>query len=123
MAKRLSNAEVAATFTRLADLLAIRGENRFKGIAYRRAAESMAQAGSARRFRETVGDLDLVAAADPGAVVAAFADLPAVTRVEMRGPNRCRVTLAAGVSADLRVLPSEHWGSLLFHFTGSKYHN
>ncbi|HEX5504622.1 MAG TPA: DNA polymerase/3'-5' exonuclease PolX [Thermomicrobiales bacterium] len=81
-------------------------------------------AGSARRYRETVGDLDLVAAAeDPGAVVDAFAALPGVARVEMRGPNRCRVTLAAGPSADLRVLPARHWGSLLHHFTGNKYHN
>jgi DNA polymerase (family 10) len=269
MAKQPSNAEVAATFNRLADLLAIRGENRFKVVAYRRAAESIAQlgeplasvrkrdaleaipgvgeeiaekigdlldtgsfkllrevesqypptlaelltvpdvgpkrartlyeqlgidslvslkaaieagklkglpgfgkdliariaagleapdseerrmrldraralageliaamrervpslkqmelAGSARRFRETVGDLDLVAAAaDPAAVVDAFAALPGVVRVEMRGPNRCRVALASGPSADLRVLPEKHWGSLLHHFTGSKYHN
>jgi DNA polymerase (family X) len=45
MAKQMSNAEVAATFNRLADLLAIRGENRFKVVAYRRAAESIAQVG------------------------------------------------------------------------------
>lgn len=269
MAKQMSNAKVAATFSRLADLLAIRGENRFKVLAYRRAAESIPQvgeplaavrqrgaleeipgvgeeisekigdlldtgsfkllreveaqfppsvtelltvpdvgpkrartlyeqlgidslaslkaaieagklngvagfgkdliariaaglqspesedrrlrldraraisteliaalrervpeitqielAGSARRFRETVGDLDLVAAADdPAAVVEAFAHLPGVARIEMRGPNRCRVALASGPSADLRVLPEKHWGSLLHHFTGSKYHN
>lgn len=84
----------------------------------------MALAGSGRRFRETVGDLDLVAAAEhPAAVVDAFAALPGVVRVEMRGPNRCRVALASGPSADLRVLPAKHWGSLLHHFTGSKYHN
>jgi DNA polymerase (family 10) len=41
----------------------------------------------------------------------------------MRGPNRCRVALAAGPSADLRVLPEKHWGALLHHFTGNKYHN
>ena len=71
-----------------------------------------------------MGDLDLVAAAeDPAAVVEAFAKLPGVARVEMRGPNRCRVALASGPSADLRVLPEKHWGSLLHHFTGNKYHN
>ena len=81
-------------------------------------------AGSGRRYRETVGDLDMVAAHEnPAAVVEAFATLPAVARVEMRGPNRCRVNLHRGFSADLRVLPERHWGSLLHHFTGNKYHN
>ncbi|MFN8515647.1 MAG: PHP domain-containing protein [Chloroflexia bacterium] len=65
----------------------------------------------------------VAAADDPAAVVEAFAGLPGVARVEMRGPNRCRVALASGASADLRVLPEKHWGSLLHHFTGSKYHN
>src|SRR5438270_136942 len=137
VAREMGNDQVAATFGRLADLLAIRGENRFKVVAYRRAAESIAQltgriagiaqielAGSGRRCRETVGDLDMVAAhEDPAAVVEAFATLPAVARVEMRGPNRCRVNLHRGFSADLRVLPERHWGSLLHHFTGNKYHN
>ncbi len=81
-------------------------------------------AGSVRRSRETAGDLDIVAAAeDPAAAVAAFAALPGVARVEMQGPNRCRVLLQDGFAADLRVLPERHWGSLLHHFTGNKYHN
>ena len=86
--------------------------------------ERIELAGSIRRFRETIGDLDIVAAAeDPPAVVEALATLPIVTRVEMQGPNRCRVILQNGQAADLRVLPIRHWGSLLHHFTGSKYHN
>ncbi|MDP9375009.1 MAG: DNA polymerase/3'-5' exonuclease PolX, partial [Chloroflexota bacterium] len=81
-------------------------------------------AGSVRRSRETAGDLDIVAAVeDPAAAVAAFAALPGVARVEMQGPNRCRVLLQDGFAADLRVLPERHWGSLLHHFTGNKYHN
>ena len=81
-------------------------------------------AGSARRCRETVGDLDLVAAAEqPEAAVAAFAAMPDVARVEMRGTNRCRILLEGGVFADLRVLPERHWGNLLHHFTGGKAHN
>lgn len=93
----------------------------------RRAAPAIQRielAGSVRRFRETVGDLDIVAAADdPKAVVDAFAQLPVVTRIEMHGENRCRVNLQSGQAADLRVLPPQHWGNLLHHFTGSKYHN
>ena len=81
-------------------------------------------AGSARRFRETVGDLDIVAAADdPEAVVAAFVALTGVSRIESRGPTRCRVQLTRGIAADLWVLPPKHWGALLFHVTGDKYHD
>lgn len=80
--------------------------------------------GSIRRCLETIGDLDIVAAApDPPAVVAAFVTLPPISRVESRGQNRCRVVLESGFGADLWVLPERHWGSLLQHTTGSKYHD
>lgn len=86
--------------------------------------EQIELAGSIRRYRETVGDLDLVGAAeDTSAVIDAFAGLPIVSRIEMQGDNRCRVQLHNGQAADLRVLPPKYWGSLLHHFTGSKYHN
>ncbi len=86
--------------------------------------EEVEFAGSVRRFEETIGDLDLVAASeDPEAVVRAFVSLPQVARTEMRGPNRCRVLLRSNVAADLWVLPRRHWGSLLCHVTGNKYHD
>lgn len=79
--------------------------------------------GSIRRMRETIGDLDIVAAAeDPSAVVREFLSLPSVARMEMQGANRCRVVLQNGFQADLWVLPEPHWGSLLNHTTGNKYH-
>ncbi len=86
--------------------------------------ERIELAGSVRRVRETVGDLDLVAAAaEPEAIVAAFVALKNVARIESRGPTRCRVILTNGFATDLWVLPPQHWGALLFHVTGDKYHD
>jgi len=67
--------------------------------------------GSMRRFRDTIGDIDIAAVADdPAGVAEAFVTLPAVAEIEMRGTNRGRVRLHNGVSADLWVLPPAHWG-------------
>ena len=81
-------------------------------------------AGSLRRRRSTIGDLDLlVAAADAGPVMKAFAALPGVAEVSLSGPTKTTVILQNGLQADLRVLPPERYGSLLQYFTGSKEHN
>ena len=93
----------------------------------REAAPSISRvelAGSIRRFRETVGDLDIAAASgEPREVVEAFAALDEVSRVELKGPNRCRTILGNGFPADLWVLPERYWASLFFHVTGDKYHD
>ena len=81
-------------------------------------------AGSLRRMKATVGDLDLLAAAQDGEkVTAAFAQFPQVAEVILQGPTKATVILRDGLQADLRVLPRERWGSLLQYFTGSKEHN
>lgn len=80
--------------------------------------------GSLRRMRETIGDIDLLVAADsPVAVMDRFGSLDMVESVAARGPTRSRVTLLNGLGVDLRVLPAERWGTLLCYFTGSKDHN
>jgi DNA polymerase (family 10) len=83
-----------------------------------------AYAGSARRGRETVGDLDLlVSSTDPERVKATFVSLPSVARVLANGETRCSVELARGVQVDLRVVNDDAFGAALLYFTGSKDHN
>lgn len=81
-------------------------------------------AGSLRRMRETVGDLDILATADePGPLMAAFAGMPEVSEVIARGETKTSVRTTDGVQVDLRVVPPEVWGAALQYFTGSQAHN
>lgn len=81
-------------------------------------------AGSLRRKKETVGDIDLVITTDhPKRATAAFTSLPEVLRVHEQGKTRASVRLRNGMDADLRVVPSEVYGAALQYFTGDKRHN
>ena len=81
-------------------------------------------AGSLRRSRETVGDLDfLVASADPATVMAWFVAYPGVKEVTAHGETKSSVRFESGLQADLRVVPLEQFYFALHHFTGSKEHN
>lgn len=81
-------------------------------------------AGSLRRRRSTIGDLDFLAAAgDAGPIMEAFCRHPSVARVLGHGPTKSSVEFVNGLQADLRVLPKARFGTLLQYFTGSKDHN
>jgi DNA polymerase (family X) len=81
-------------------------------------------AGSLRRMRETIGDIDLlVASDDPGPVMDAFTGGDRVERVLAHGDTKSSVLTTKGLQVDLRVVPLGVWGAALQYFTGSKAHN
>ncbi|HEX7311219.1 MAG TPA: DNA polymerase/3'-5' exonuclease PolX [Gaiellaceae bacterium] len=93
-------------------------------LAEHPACDQVSIAGSARRYKETVRDLDIIAtASDPGALIDYFTTLAWVVDVAAKGPTKATVVSQDGYRFDLRVVPPESYGNLLQHFTGSKDHN
>ncbi|WP_136515466.1 DNA polymerase/3'-5' exonuclease PolX [Geomonas edaphica] len=86
--------------------------------------ERIEVAGSIRRRRDTIKDIDIVATSpDPAAVMEAFLGLTQVHDVIMRGPTRASVTIREGVQVDLRVVEPASYGAALAYLTGSQSHN
>jgi DNA polymerase (family X) len=88
------------------------------------AADQVSEAGSVRRLKEQVRDLDIIAtASDPKALIDYFTKLAWVDEIVAKGNTKATVVASDGLRFDLRVVPPESYGNLLQHFTGSKQHN
>jgi DNA polymerase (family 10) len=95
-----------------------------KGLRSLPEVERAEHAGSLRRNRETVGDLDfIVASNDPQPIMDWFTDQIWVGEVTAKGETKSSVRMESGLQADLRVIPPDQYAFALHHFTGSKEHN
>ncbi|GAA0913827.1 DNA polymerase/3'-5' exonuclease PolX [Nonomuraea longicatena] len=85
-------------------------------------AERIAYAGSLRRMKDTIGDIDVLAVA-PVEIMETFKAQPYVEEIVAAGDKKTSVRTKTGVQVDLRVVPAESWGAAMQYFTGSKEHN
>jgi DNA polymerase (family 10) len=89
-----------------------------------RSVKQLEIAGSYRRGKETVGDLDILVESDnPAEVTSRFAEVASIEQVLGRGDTKMSIRLAGGLQVDLRIVPAESFGAALQYFTGSKEHN
>jgi len=99
------------------------GEHLLEFVRSHPSTERAEIAGSLRRRKETIGDLDIVAAsADQNALTDDFAEADFVEEVVAHGPTKVSI-VTGGVDVDLRIVPSQAYGTLLHHFTGGQAHN
>lgn len=88
------------------------------------AIERIEVAGSLRRWKETIGDVDILCVSgQPALVMDAFRSLPEVAHIAGAGETKSSVVLGNGLQVDLRVVEAKNWGAALQYFTGSKEHN
>ena len=86
--------------------------------------EQISLAGSVRRMKETIGDVDiLITTKNPEKVMDFFVQMPGIIKVWMKGPTKSSVRMSQGFDLDLRVVGNKSYGSALQYFTGSKEHN
>ncbi len=86
--------------------------------------KEVSEAGSVRRRKETIGDVDtLITSSNQKKVIDYFVSMPSVIKIWGQGPTKASIRLKEGFDVDLRVLPDKQYGSALQYFTGSKEHN
>jgi DNA polymerase (family 10) len=86
--------------------------------------QNIAPAGSLRRMKPTIGDLDILVSSNKSAkIIDVFVNLPIVREVKAKGTTKASIIAENNLQVDLRVLEAKHWGAALQYFTGSKEHN
>jgi len=108
-------------------LLSLAYKDGMEYVAYLKTCKQVRNidvAGSLRRMKETIGDIDILASSkDPEAVMEYFVSYPAVARVLAKGSTKTSVLLKDNLQVDLRVVEDKSYGAALQYFTGSKDHN
>ena len=96
----------------------------YKKLENLKEVEKISLAGSLRRRKETIGDIDfLVVSKNPKKVMSFFVSLPGIEKIWARGSTKTSVRMKDGFDMDLRVVPEKSYGAALQYFTGSKEHN
>ncbi len=99
-------------------------ENIYHKLADLQAVKKISLAGSLRRMKETIGDVDILVVSDkPEAVMDCFIQFPNVVKVWGQGRTKASIRTEQGFDVDLRVIPEKSYGAALQYFTGSKEHN
>jgi DNA polymerase (family 10) len=107
----------------LGDILPV-AETIKKRLAVLPGTREISLAGSIRRRKETIGDVDIIATSDePEKIISEFCLLPDIDRILGKGPTKCSIVLSSGVQVDLRVVDKDQYWAALVYFTGSKTHN
>ncbi|HBH61306.1 MAG TPA: DNA polymerase/3'-5' exonuclease PolX [Nitrospiraceae bacterium] len=99
-------------------------EEIMEGLRKGSPVKELTVAGSLRRWKETIRDIDILATSqDPQKVMSVFVHLPQVKETLMKGPTKSSVVTNEGIQVDLRVVSGDSFGAALAYFTGSKEHN
>ena len=107
----------------LGDILQV-AETIKKRLADLPGTQQISLAGSIRRRKETIGDIDILAASsEPKKIMTEFCSLPEINRILGKGPTKSSIVLTSGVQVDLRVVDKDQYWTALQYFTGSKAHN
>ena len=123
IADSLAFLEVASERTRIGDAMPI-AEMIIGQLAKTKGVNNIEFAGSLRRGKETIGDIDILATTTDSALLAeTFCTLGGVTKVLVRGDTKCSIRLDCGMQVDLRIVAEDAFGAALMYFTGSKEHN